>query len=227
MQQQSGCSEWTVADVLSHLGSASEISLGTVQSGKADMAAAPAIWDRWNAMSPGEKASNFITASTGFVQALEALTDEDLETKRLDLGFLPAPIDLTFFAGMRLLEIGLHKWDVDVAFDTAATVDGHTIPHVLDVLPSFAGYFAKPAGTSGVVGMTLTDPSRSFTFRAAADSAQLEQGPAADAGTSAAMPAEAFVRLIAGRLAPEHTPPSVRVDGDLSLDDLRGIFPGI
>lgn len=227
LQKQSGCSEWTVADVLSHLGSASEIGLATLQSGKADMAAAPVIWDRWNAMSPAEKAGNFAAASGRLADALEALTDEDLETRRIDMGFLPEPIDVASFAGMRLIEIALHKWDVDVAFDPAATVDGYTIPHLLGALTSFAGYFAKPAGKSGIVGVTLTDPSRSFTLRLTGDGAQLEEGPAADAGTSAAMPAEAFVRLIAGRLDPGHTPPSARVDGDLSLDDLRQIFPGL
>ena len=40
------------------------------------------------------------------------------------------------------------------------------------------------------------------------------------------MPAEAFIRLIAGRLAPEHTPHGVTVDGAISLDDLRKVFPG-
>ena len=40
------------------------------------------------------------------------------------------------------------------------------------------------------------------------------------------IPAEAFVRLTAGRLVPERTPDGVTVDGPLSLDDLRKVFPG-
>jgi Mycothiol maleylpyruvate isomerase N-terminal domain len=38
------------------------------------------------------------------------------------------------------------------------------------------------------------------------------------------LPAEAFVRLVYGRLGPHHTPP-VEADG-VDLDDLRSIFPG-
>jgi hypothetical protein len=38
------------------------------------------------------------------------------------------------------------------------------------------------------------------------------------------LPAEAFARLIYGRLDPEHTPP---VTGDIdTVDDLRRAFPG-
>jgi MDMPI C-terminal domain len=160
------------------------------------------------------------------VEALEALPDEDLEARQLDMGFLPAPIDVAFFASMRLSEMALHAWDVDVAFDPATTVDEHTLPYALGVLTSFAGYFAKPAGKSGTADVTLTHPSRSFTLRLTGDGVQLEEGPAADADTSVTMPAEAFARLIGGRLDTGHTPPSVQVDGTLSLDDLRRNFPG-
>jgi hypothetical protein len=39
-------------------------------------------------------------------------------------------------------------------------------------------------------------------------------------------PAEAWVRLVAGRLGPEYTPASVSVTGSVGLDDLRRVFPG-
>jgi hypothetical protein len=38
------------------------------------------------------------------------------------------------------------------------------------------------------------------------------------------LPAEAFVRLVYGRLGPHHTPP-VEADG-VDLDELRQLFPG-
>ena len=40
------------------------------------------------------------------------------------------------------------------------------------------------------------------------------------------IPAEAFVRLTAGRLVPERTPDGVTVDGVISLDELRKAFSG-
>lgn len=39
-------------------------------------------------------------------------------------------------------------------------------------------------------------------------------------------PAEALLRLVAGRLAPPHTPDEVRLRGAADLDLLRRVFPG-
>jgi NAD(P)H-dependent FMN reductase len=51
--------------------------------------------------------------------------------------------------------------------------------------------------------------------------------PELDGATAAfAGPKEAAVRLIGGRLTPEYTPETVHVDGNVSLDDLRKVFPG-
>ena len=40
------------------------------------------------------------------------------------------------------------------------------------------------------------------------------------------IPAESWLRLVAGRLAPEHTPAGVSATGAVTLDQLRQIFPG-
>jgi hypothetical protein len=37
---------------------------------------------------------------------------------------------------------------------------------------------------------------------------------------------EAAIRLIGGRLAAAHTPAGTEVVGDVTLDDLRRVFPG-
>jgi hypothetical protein len=39
-------------------------------------------------------------------------------------------------------------------------------------------------------------------------------------------PLEAGIRLLAGRLTPEHTPSGVAVTGNITLDELRTAFPG-
>ena len=39
-------------------------------------------------------------------------------------------------------------------------------------------------------------------------------------------PLEAGIRLMAGRLKPEHTPAGVDVTGNVTLDELRKVFPG-
>ena len=38
--------------------------------------------------------------------------------------------------------------------------------------------------------------------------------------------AEAVVRLLSGRLTPQHTPEGVAVTGNVELADLRRVFPG-
>jgi uncharacterized protein (TIGR03083 family) len=222
----SGSSEWAVADVLGHLGSAAEIGRHTLTTGKADLDGAPAIWDRWNAMSPADKASNSLTAGEALVEAFESLDDDALANRKIDVGFLPAPIDVAFLAAMRLSEVGLHTWDIDVAFDPAATVTTVVVPFVLDQLPLFAGFFAKPTGSTGRIAIETTDPARTYVLELHEDGAALSEGQASDARTSVTLPAEALLRLTAGRLAPDHTPASVRAEGDLSLDDLRHTFPG-
>jgi uncharacterized protein (TIGR03083 family) len=227
LRAQSGSSEWTVADVLGHLGSAAEIAVGTLTAGKADPDSIPAIWDRWNAMSPEEKAGAFVASEGRLVQALEALDDEALRDETVDVGFLPQPISIAFLTSMRLSEIGLHRWDIDVALDPAAAqVPIYTVPFILDVLPNFAPFFSKPIGTTGQVAVATTNPDRTYVLELGDQNATLTEGNASDAGTRAAMPAEAFLRLTGGRLAPEHTPASVTVTGELNLDDLRRAFPG-
>ena len=224
--KQSGASEWTVADVLSHLGSGAEIGYNTLATGKNDMAGAPAIWDRWNAMSPEEKATNFVSRERRLVEALEALSDSDLADRKIDLGFVPQPVDVVFFTGLRLSEAGQHRWDVEVAFDPAATVPAYVVPFVLARLPLFAGWFAKPTGATGRVEVTTVDPAGAYTLDVRKDGVSLAEGGSDDADTRLSLPGEAFVRLTGGRLAADHTPASTRIDGELSLDDLRRLFPG-
>ena len=58
-----------------------------------------------------------------------------------------------------------------------------------------------------------------------------EEGVRLEAGNDGATatfdgPLEAGIRLMAGRLKPEHTPAGVGVTGNVTLDELRKVFPG-
>lgn len=226
LEGPSGCSEWTMAAVLSHLGSGAEIGLATLTSGKADMEGAQAIWDRWNAMSAAEQAAESVAADARLVEAYEALDDDALANRKLDLGFLPAPIDIGFAVAMRMSEVGMHRWDLDVVSNPAATVPGYLVPAALEVLTNFASFFAKPTGKSGTVAVEIREPDHRYVLELSDAAVSLAEAAAGDVTTTAKMPAEAFARLIAGRLDAEHTPASVAVEGDISLDDLRRTFPG-
>lgn len=228
LQAQSGSTEWTVAQVLNHLGNASEIALRTLERGKADMGGNQAVWARWDAMSPTEQAANFVTLEGKLVSALEALSDDDLESKRIDIGFLPFPVDVGLFVDMRLSEVALHRWDVDVAFDRSARVPSYLVPAVLDRLPMFAGFFAKSIGKTGTVLIETVDPARNYLLELRDDGNALTEvdDPLPEAQTNVTMSGEALARLTAGRLSPEHTPEGISVAGSLDLEELRQLFPG-
>lgn len=225
LRAQSGCAEWNVAAVLSHLGSAAEILRATVTTGKADMDAAQGIWSRWDAMTPEEQASQFGVASRRMSDTLEALGDDELEDRRIDMGFLPAPVDVGFLTSMRLSEVGLHDWDVHVAFDPAAAVRDDVVPFVLGQLPMFAGFFGKPSDRTGEIAVETSAPDRHYRLELRADGPSLAQ-ERSGAANRLSLPGESLLRLTSGRLDDAHTPGEVSIAGDITLDDLRQAFPG-
>jgi len=225
LRTQSGSAEWNVAAVLSHLGSAAEIGLNTVTTGAADMDAAPGVWDRWNAMTPEQQAAEFAVASRRLSDALEGFGEEELAGRRIDMGFLPQPVDLLFYVSMRLGEVGLHGWDVQVPFDDAASVPDDVVPYVLDQLPMFAGFFGKPIDRQGELAVTTTDPDRQYRLSLGEGGPDLAR-EASSSPNRLDLAGESFLRLTSGRLAAVHTPGAVTIEGGITLDDLRRAFPG-
>jgi hypothetical protein len=57
------------------------------------------------------------------------------------------------------------------------------------------------------------------------EKAELADRPA-DADAVLTLPAESWLRLVSGRLAPARTPDGVSVSGAITLEQLRQIFPG-
>ena len=228
----SGASEWTVAQVLSHLGSGAEITLagldaaltGTDERGPGFN---ESVWDRWNAKSPQDQTADFITINEKLVSRYEGIDDATRESLRIDMGFLPEPVDLAFAATMRLNEFSLHAWDVLVGFDPSATVPSEAAGLLVDGNGWLFGFIAHPEALDarGDVAVHLSEPDRTFGLTIA-DAVSLADEPSAP-GAVFSGPAEAWLRLTAGRLGPEYTPASVTVTGGLvDLADLRQVFPG-
>ena len=237
LTRQSGASEWSVAKVLSHLGSGAEINLAGLQAAAAGNERPGqdfniAVWDRWNAMTPREQADGFLTANEALVSAYENLDGTARRDLRINLGFLPFPADLALASGMRLSEVTLHGWDVRVAFDTDAAVRGSNAAIALDLLTGplsfLLGFQAKTdilEGRQVRVRLVTTDPDRVLGI-ALGPKAELGES-AEDADAMLTAPAEAIIRLLAGRLGPAHTPDTVSLTGGgLMLDRLRKVFPG-
>lgn len=237
LARPSGASEWDIAAVLSHLGSGAEIMSATLGAAVAGEAPPPddfnqSVWDRWNAMSRQEQADGFLRTNAELVAAFEALDLDEREELRIKLGFMPKPIDVATLAGMRLNETSLHSWDVQVAFDPAARLSGEEAEIALGQLTGpmsfMVGFIGKPDRVNledAVLRVEVTDPTRVLGLALSPKTA-LGDAPANTIGVLSG-PAEAFVRLISGRLAPEHTPTTVKLESDaVTLDDLRKVFPG-
>jgi uncharacterized protein (TIGR03083 family) len=227
----SGAAAWTVAAVLSHLGSGAVITLAGLQTALGVRQPPQdgfnqSIWDRWNAMSPAEQRAGFLEHDAALVSAFEALGERQRESLELQIGFLPAPVSVATFAGMRLHESAQHAWDVRVARDPAAGL----LTGSADVLAElFSGELAFLLGFMGkadlIAGPVQLEIAGSRYGLSITDSVALVS-PVDHPTATFTGPLEAAIRLIAGRLGPQHTPSDITVTGNTTLEDLRTAFPG-
>ena len=228
------CTDWSTAQVLSHLGSGAQIFQSLLEAGLAG-AEAPGreefskIWDVWNAMSPSEQARDSLTADAAFLRRVQAVPADELDS--LQMSLFGTPSDAARLLGLRLFEHAIHTWDVIVIRDPAAEIAGDAVQRMVDGLELIAARTGKTEGGPLEVDVTTTDPVRRFRL-SVSDAVVLTPSEASatpETRTSTAtarMPAAAFVRLAYGRLDPEHTPAGVETEG-VDLDTLRSVFPGV
>lgn len=231
LRRPSGAGDWNVSQVLGHLGSAAVINLGTLLGalGEAgEPTEAEVVWARWDAMSPDERAEELLVADAALVDRYQQLTDDERSDLRIELAFLPFPLTAAMAGRMRLNEVLLHGWDVRVAFDAAAALDPDTVPVVLHGEPNLIGWFGKTEvldGRSLDLSVTTSAPASQFTLRLAERVEVLLDDVSGPSDGTLRLPAEAWLRLVAGRLAAEHTPAGIEVTGAAGLDLLRRVFP--
>jgi uncharacterized protein (TIGR03083 family) len=222
----SGADGWTVAQVLSHLGSGAEIGLAPIARATGQSAESEdnrTIWARWDAASPTDQATGFIEHNTRWLRTVEALTPEQRSSLTVDLGFLPEPVPLATALGMRLNEVANHSWDVRVALDPDAEVHTDSAAVLLDLLTGplgfMLGFFAKPAELSEPAAVAV--PGGGLVIQ---DAVTVVSDPKSPSATFHGPPG-AFIRLLSGRLK-EPYDTGVTVEGNVTLDDLHRVFPG-
>jgi uncharacterized protein (TIGR03083 family) len=233
LARPSGAAEWDIAHVLSHLGSGADITRVTVQAaldGKPNPGGDfnRTVWDRWNAMSRRQHADGFLRSNTALTELYESMDADTRENLRIDMGFMPAPVDVATAARLRLSELTLHSWDVRVGFDGDATLAPDATGPLLQGTADLIGWISKAEELNGkhaVIQVTTTGPSSVFALRLGDQISVDHDVPEQPDGTLT-MPAEAWLRLVAGRLAPRHTPTGVSAAGAADLDLLRRVFPG-
>jgi uncharacterized protein (TIGR03083 family) len=233
-------SDWTVAQVASHLGSGAEIfgrfvECGVARTSAADVEFQP-VWDAWNAKSPRAQAGDLLAADRALLDQIRMM---DADTRqRWHLEFFGMRHDITSLLRMRLAEHALHTWDIAVGLRPSETVAPDAVELVIDNLAGLVERSGKTQAGVPPVRVVTTNPARAFVLELNDTPARLrpasEQSPTrlplaskqSPTMASLRLPAEAFVRLVYGRLDPDHTPDGSYTDGT-DLDTLRRAFPGI
>lgn len=225
LERQAYPTEWRIADVMSHIGSGAVIMEGRVTHGIAGTPLrddfAPGVWDEWNAKSPRRKTDDALAADAALVERLANVGEP--ERSAFSTQFGPMTIGFDELIGFRLNEHAMHTWDIEVTLDPAATLHPEQTVFLIDNLALIAGFTAKTTGSLRTIAVRTVDPARQFTIQLAAEAVTFSPDPSA-AERPLVLPAEAFARLVYGRLDTDHTP---AFEGDTgSLDELRKVFPG-
>jgi len=225
LDQQAYPSKWSVADVLSHIGSGAVImrrGIDAAVSGEpVEAGFNQSVWDEWNAKGSAARASEALIADRALLDRVASLTDAERESFHYSLG--PFQLDLTTFLGLRLNEHVLHSWDVDVTFHPTATLPEDAVAIVIDSLEMVVGFAGKSDGLERVLTVHTTDPSRAFAVNVGPERLALTAAERS-AAVDLELPSEAFVRLVYGRLDPDHSPPDIESP---ELEQLRALFPGL
>ena len=158
-------SEWSIAQVLSHLGSGAEIGALLVQAGMSGSEPPsrdtyPAIWDRWNAKSPDEMVADGLASDARLVALIESLRDDRYAD--IVIQFFMGPVDRYTYAAFRLGEHAVHTWDVVVAVQPGATVspDAASIPSSGTAASSSASIIRSWATTPSTPSRSASVASR-------------------------------------------------------------------
>jgi len=155
--------DWSIADVLSHLGSQAEIFLIFIDAGlggtepPSNESFGP-IWEAWNAKSSGAKAADSLAADTALLERIEAFSDDQLA--HFELSIFGMEVDAAGLLGMRLSEHALHSWDVAVVFDHEALLAPDATELLVDGLGVLASRAGKPEVEHQSISVIASSPAR-------------------------------------------------------------------
>lgn len=216
--------DWSIAQVASHLGSQNEIyQLTLVAAISGSEAPGPEqlqpIWDRWNSKAPAEQVRDAVTTGVALIERLEALPADVRDAARLDI--FGRERNLAEIIRMRLAEHAMHTWDIVVALDPEATVQESALEQMVSQLEEFLGYTGRSERPLSVV---IRTPARDLVLTIGPDGSQISQPGTTATDGELAMPLEALVRLLYGRLDEAHR--SARVATGVAVDDVTAAFPG-
>ena len=216
--------EWTVADVMSHLGSGAIISKRSIDDAVEGRETPPkfneSVWDVWNAKTPHAQVTDALDADKALLERMLELTPEERGRYFLNIG--PFRFDFDQAVRLRLGEHVFHTWDIEESFNTDATLQGVAVPLLFGNLELLMRFAAKPSGKEHTLHIRTTDPQKDLALTQTIDGVELDEAQGVKE-FDLEIPAEAFLRLAYGRLDEEHTPAGI---DPTHLAELRRVFPG-
>jgi uncharacterized protein (TIGR03083 family) len=225
---RSYCNDWSIAQVLSHLGSQAEIFSLFLEAGldgtpPPDQSAFRPIWQAWDAREPDVQARDAVAVNEAFVRRIEALDKQRLTAFRLDL--FGMDLDAAGLLRLRLAEHAIHSWDITVTFNRGSRVAGDAVELLVDGLGDMVARVGKIVERPVVIAVTTRAPERWFTLYTGGVTLEPGSPPSPDASLN--LTAEALLRLVYGRLDDAHLIEGEVEATGIEFDELRNVFTGV
>jgi uncharacterized protein (TIGR03083 family) len=228
LANESYCSDWSIAQVFSHLGSGAEIFSLFVEAGldgtpPPDQSAFGAIWQAWDARDPDVQARDAVAVNEAFVRRIEVLDAKQLAAFHLDV--FGMDLDAAGLLRLRLAEHAVHSWDINVPFDRGSRIANDAAELLVDGLGDMVARVGKVADQPVVIAVRTRAPERRFTLDISG--VTLEPGLPPSGAANLDLTGEALLRLIYGRLDDAHLTKSELEATGITLDELRRVFAGV
>ena len=235
VDRRSFCSEWSIAQVYSHLGSGAEIgalALSAVREGSAPPDPWQ-VWNRWDAKASVDMVTDFAPADRAYLQAFAdaVAAAESGESLLIPVDGQSWPLLIALTA--RLVEMALHEWDVAVAEDSAAEVDAEAaawllMAYPLDLVGQAAATDVVERLAPRTIEVEISEPRDRLWLGLLDSGARLHRGPQPqDRDAVLTLPdAATWVRLVSGRWRTEADDARSSVRGNFPLTALNELFAG-
>ncbi|HEY7064045.1 MAG TPA: maleylpyruvate isomerase family mycothiol-dependent enzyme [Chloroflexota bacterium] len=203
------CREWTVKDVAAHVTDGAERAVVVARAALAgepvpqyDTAERRRRHAALRALSGDELAVRLQRDLATVFQELDGVPAATLHGTTANLG--GGPHTMAQFADQRLVETGLHAWDIRAGSDPDATLPPETAAAIIDFVlwrvPRLAGH-SEARGVAPRYLCALEGAGGGpVTLAISPDAITATRTPDASADPALNLPVEAFIRLVWGRL---------------------------
>ena len=162
-QRDTFCSGWTAADAVAHLATGADFYTQVIESGRTGTPGKP--WgvtnvgefriargdagEKLTVAGPAAVLQAFSESGASLQAVLESLQDGELS----ELAWHPRGlVPIEGWIGMRLIELGIHDWDIRQPHEPNAGLSPTVVPALLAVLPDMQTQFLTQRAGSELVG---------------------------------------------------------------------------